>query len=246
MRKAKLICAVMGSVLMLTSTGCGNTIPKLTEEQTGMVTEYAAGLLLKYDKNYNARVEDTTQYHEQLQKEEEERQKEEEQRKKEETEAKTAEVQSKTTPEQKEPSAETLQEFFGISDVQIQYSGYEVCDSYPQGNEEEPVFAAVTATTGNKLLVLAFEAASTSAEGSELNILDSKARFRVRLNGDAEKAALFTFLPEELASYKGTISAGESVKTVVIFEISAEESEGIESIVFTVRDDNNRAVFNLQ
>lgn len=249
MRKAKLFCAALCGVLMV--TGCGSTIPEMTPEQSAVVSEYAAGLLLKYDKNYNSRVEDTTAYHQQLLKEEEERQKaEEEKRKAEEKQAaqeaeQSGKTQSKAGGEQTAPTVETMEEFFGLSDVQIKYSGYEVYDSYPQGSEEEPVFA-VTATVGNKLLVCSFEVANIAAGDSQVNLLDLGAKFRVRLNGSGEKPALFTYLPDELASYQGTIAAGESVKTVVIFEISIEESESIESIAFTAKSNEGRATFNLQ
>ena len=63
MKKAKIMCAaVMSGVFAL--TGCAGTIPDMTRKETRMIAEYAAELLLKYDKNYVSRVVDTTEYHE--------------------------------------------------------------------------------------------------------------------------------------------------------------------------------------
>ena len=53
MRKLGLTLAVAASLCM---TACGASIPELTEEQNALVVEYAAGLLLKYDANYENRL----------------------------------------------------------------------------------------------------------------------------------------------------------------------------------------------
>ena len=43
-----LLLGMVGSML----TGCGKAIPEMTEEQHKLVVQYAADVLLKYDKNY--------------------------------------------------------------------------------------------------------------------------------------------------------------------------------------------------
>ena len=36
--------------------GCGNEIPEMSEEESAMVSNYAATLLLKYDANYQTKL----------------------------------------------------------------------------------------------------------------------------------------------------------------------------------------------
>ena len=56
MKKGKII----GITVMVASllTGCVDAMPDLTEEQSALIAEYAADMLLKYSPNYNYRIED--------------------------------------------------------------------------------------------------------------------------------------------------------------------------------------------
>ena len=55
-RYARYICLMM--ILMLGLTGCGSTIPDMTDAQREAISEYAVGLLLKYDTNQKSRLVD--------------------------------------------------------------------------------------------------------------------------------------------------------------------------------------------
>ena len=57
---------------------------------------------------------------------------------------------------------------------------------------------------------------------------------------------MVTSLPEELATYAGTIGAGETVRTVVIVEIPAQESDQVSTITLTVRGNAGSAQLPLQ
>ncbi|MCM1087931.1 MAG: hypothetical protein NC419_07215, partial [Muribaculaceae bacterium] len=62
MKKVSVLLCGIGIACIL--TGCGNTMPELTEEENDIITEYAVSLLLKYDKNYNSRLIDLAAYEE--------------------------------------------------------------------------------------------------------------------------------------------------------------------------------------
>ncbi len=54
MRKAGIfLCGIAAAVFM---TGCGAEVPELTEEETETISEYAAGVLLKYDRVSKGRL----------------------------------------------------------------------------------------------------------------------------------------------------------------------------------------------
>ena len=52
---------ITGIVILIFITafaaGCGNKIPEMTEQQQELIVEYAAGTVLKYDKNYDENTE---------------------------------------------------------------------------------------------------------------------------------------------------------------------------------------------
>ena len=54
MKKGKVLCMLVMSAVLL--TGCVDAMPDLTREQSGMIAEYAASLLLKYSPNYNYKI----------------------------------------------------------------------------------------------------------------------------------------------------------------------------------------------
>lgn len=252
MKKAKIMCAaVMSGVFAL--TGCAATIPDMTREETRMIAEYAAELLLKYDKNYVSRVVDTTEYHEEEQRKAEEERKAKEAAEKEqarlEAEKEQARLEAENgggTAQASEPTISSVEEFYQLQGVSIQYSGFGVYDSYPDQTEGEELFFSMSASEGNKLLVLYFDVTNTSGSEMVFNMMDVAPKFRISVNGSSNKVAMLTSLPEELATYEGTIGAGETVRTVVIVEIPAQESDQINTITLTVRGNAGSAQLPLQ
>lgn len=57
MKRKKTFCIMIISLLLLLA-GCGNHIPEMTKEQSAQISEYAAGLLLKYDEGNVNRLTD--------------------------------------------------------------------------------------------------------------------------------------------------------------------------------------------
>ena len=55
------LCGITAAICM---TGCGSIMPDLTEEETEIISEYASGVLLKYDRVYRSRLMDMSEYEE--------------------------------------------------------------------------------------------------------------------------------------------------------------------------------------
>ena len=53
------LCGITAAICM---TGCGSIMPDLTEEETEIISEYASGVLLKYDRVYRSRLMDMSEY----------------------------------------------------------------------------------------------------------------------------------------------------------------------------------------
>ena len=156
---------IIGLPLIMTGiwlTGCGNAIPEMTMEQQELVVEFAASELLKYDVNYQSKLtaHEPEQQHEEEQGEQ----------------PKEPLIEEETLPEEiiadtdvtivdntgtVEAQNISIADFLDLTGVEISYAGYETVDTYPEGEAKEAYFF-MSATEGNKLLVLRFSALNVS------------------------------------------------------------------------------------
>lgn len=235
------LCGIAAAALV---SGCGADMPELTREETDLISEYAVGVLLKYDKDHVNRLVDTAGYEIAEAEEPEETTKEEPEQDESEEQAKETQTVDVSEDEEAAAMPSTIEEYYGIKDITIQYNGYELSQSYPPSTEENNMFFAMDATEGMQLLVLKFTAYNTSGSDQTLDMLGHGARFRVSLNGEASKGALATMLLNDMQTYKDVIPAGSSTELVSIVEIPQSVSVG--TIEFILRGNGENAVLTLQ
>lgn len=234
-----LLCSVAAAFLM---TGCGE-MPDLTQEETELISEYAVGVLLKYDRAYNNRLVDTSAYdlaEEETEPSEEEIQEEEPEPEVEEP----AEVVDVSQDEEVQPAISSVEEYYGIPNLAISYTGYEIADSYPPSEEGAvPVFS-MDASPGTQLLVLKFNVQNTSGQDQQMDMLGYGATFRVSVNGEASKGALATMLVNDMQTYDDVIPANAAVEMVSIVEVPQGTNVG--SIDFILRGNGEDGTLTLQ
>lgn len=234
-----LLCSVAAAFVM---TGCGE-MPELTQEESELISEYAVGVLLKYDTAYNNRLVDTPAddpAEEETELPEEENPEEEPEPEMEEP----AEVVDVSQDEETQPAVSSVEEYYGIPNVMISYTGYELTDSYPPSEEGAvPVFS-MDASAGTQLLVLKFNVQNTSGQDQQMNMLGYGATFRVSVNGEASKGALATMLVNDMQTYDDVIPANTSVEMVSIVEVPQGTNVG--SIEFILRGNGEDGTLTLQ
>lgn len=237
-RIGTLLCGV---AVMLIMTGCGATVPDLTEEETAIISQYAADVLLKYDKNHGSRLvelpEETV----------EEVAETEETPAAEETQPEASDdvtVVDKTKEAEETAETTTIESYYGISDFTFQYTGYEIVNSYPDMEEEGDVFFSMDATEGTQLLVLKFQATNQTGTEQMLSMLSYGARFRISVNGESSKGALATMLLNDMQTCEQTVEPGSSIELVSIIEIPVDT--GIDSIDLILRGGEQDAAMKLQ
>lgn len=234
-----LLCSVAAAFVM---TGCGE-MPELTQEESELISEYAVGVLLKYDTAYNNRLVDTPAddpAEEETELPEEENPEEEPEPEMEEP----AEVVDVSQDEETQPAVSSVEEYYGIPNVMISYTGYELADSYPPSEEGAvPVFS-MDASAGTQLLVLKFNVQNTSGQDQQMNMLGYGATFRVSVNGEASKGALATMLVNDMQTYDDVIPANTSVEMVSIVEVPQGTNVG--SIEFILRGNGEDGTLTLQ
>lgn len=240
-RACKLLCGIMAAVLL---SGCGSTMPDLTQEETDLISEYAVGVLLKYDKHHSGRLVDTTDYETAEDVAKTEEQEETEQPEPEEVPVDDTEVVDVSQDEETIAIPATIEEYYGLQDFTFQYTGYELAQNYPPDAGGNDVFFAMDATAGMQLLVLRFMAFNTSSSDQTLNMLDRGARFRVSVNGESSKGALATMLLNDMQTYDDVVPAGSAVELVSIVEVP--QSVSINTIDFILRGGEDNAVLKLQ
>ena len=238
---------IIGLPLIMTGiwlTGCGNAIPEMTMEQQELVVEFAASELLKYDVNYQSKLTAP----------EPEQQPEEEQGEQ----PKEPLIEEETLPEEiiadtdvtivdntgtVEAQNISIADFLDLTGVEISYAGYETVDTYPEGEAKEAYFF-MSATEGNKLLVLRFSALNVSGEELSIDLSKSQTRYKIILNG-TEKNALTTMLINDMAYYQGTLAANESIELVLLCEIQDDQTEFIDTLQLKIKSVDDSATISL-
>lgn len=240
------VCTLMCGIIMAALvTGCGATMPDLTQEETELISEYAVGVLLKYDKHHGSRLIDMSEYEtaaEDIQEDTPEEVPEEEPIQ--ENPADNTEVIDVSQDEELTVPPSTIEEYYGIQGVAFQYIGYDLTHSYPSDEDDEDIFFAMDATDGMQLLVLRFAANNLSSEDKSLNMMEYGVKFRVSVNGEIGQNALSTMLLDDMQTYNGVIPVGSGVELVSIVEVP--KSISIETIDFILRSDGENAVMTLQ
>ena len=240
------VCTLMCGIIMAALvTGCGAMMPDLTQEETDLISEYAVGVLLKYDKHHNGRLVDTTDYDtaaEDIQEDTPEEVPEEETVQEDPTD--NTEVIDVSQDEELSVPPSTIEEYYGIQGITFQYIGYDLTQSYPSGADDENLFFAMDATEGMQLLVLRFAAKNISSEDKSLNMMEYGAKFRVSINGESGQNALSTMLLDDIQTYNDVLPAGSGVELVSIVEVP--KSISIETIDFILRGEEENAVMTLQ
>lgn len=239
MRKAgTFLCSILAAALL---SGCGATMPDLTQEETDLISEYAVGILLKYDKHHRSRLVDTTVYDVVVEEIPEETLEEEPEQTNPVNDMEVVDVSQDVEPAA--PPA-TIEEYYGIQGFTFQYLGYDLTQSYPSNASDENLFFAMDATEGSQLLVLRFLATNVSSADQALNMLSYGVKFRVSVNGEAGQSVLTTMLLNDMQSYHDVVPAGSGVELVSIVEIPQSLSVG--TIDFMMRGNDASASMTLQ
>ncbi|HKM04532.1 MAG TPA: hypothetical protein VJZ04_08115 [Lachnospiraceae bacterium] len=244
MKKIKIIAPfILSGILLL--TGCGASIPELTEEQNQLITEYAAGLLLKYDKNQHSMLVDTSI-----------------------VENSDSSLESNSIeeliPETNSPEVDgnetiisdneiTMEEiqpiemapFLGLDGINITYTGYEVCDSYP-GDLDEELFLSMDASNNKKLVVFSFDVTNISDKEKLADFLNVDSRYRFFINGGKQNNSLTTMLPNDLSTFHNMLQPNETKQLVLVIEVAPEITENITDISLVIKLSDNKQTYILQ
>lgn len=266
-RKSLCIILYMTTVIAasLMLSGCG-LIPSLnlTEEQSTLIAEFAAGKLVEYVKGHpgglmNLEDVDRSEVNPGLKKEEEQPDElppllpgstdspapappdeivpnDEEQFVPE----STGDEALVEAPEVDAPPAKSLAEALGIEGADLKYDHYEVVSTYPDNTE---LAFTMKAAPGKELLIVHFVLSNPGS--SDINAFTDSSNFKVRMmvNGSDKIRGDVTFLDNDLMNYQGLLTPGAQVDSVLVFEV--KEGTAISSMDLLILEDDNENKYPL-
>lgn len=257
----KIIALSCFFVLMICSMGCAKTI-ELTDEEQYLVAEYAAELLLKYDRNIDTKYYSDDKITTTEEFVTEEVVTEELETTEEVTEAVTETTEEVGTTESDNTEASTTQAetdnvdlsgtsadkdfdiaaFAGVDTVSVKYSYYMIAEEYPS-MDHDGVAITIEAPGGYKLLVLKFNMENKTGEDQYVDLYSKDLEYSIIINDSKSAKQMLTILIDDLYTYQGTIQGNMFEEVVLLFQVSDSVAEEIEndSLKLRVTDANNNS-----
>lgn len=258
--KRQLLAGLIVCSLFAT-TGCGQVID-LTDEENHLIAEYAAELLLKYDRNYDTRynpdeLEETAESMTDTDAVTEVTTTETPT-----TEAATTEqtVSAEEQTTQAQPSAdEAVKEdigatvdsdfdiaaFVGESRISVRYAYYMVVDSYPS-YDQDGMYIEVQAPEGYKLLVLKFEVENKTNEDQAVDLYDKDVNYNIVVDNSRTTKQMLTILSDDLYTYDKTIQASSREEAVLLYTVSDSVANKWKDLKLQVKYGGTSAVLQLE
>lgn len=219
MRKNRMIAlaAVLSMVLL---NGC-QSVPDMTEQQSDMIAEYSAGVLLRYSDRYERRLITKKQ----LQKEE--NNDEQQVSPSPSAIAATAAPVSQTPEDQQvvdqSPQPDTTElpslsvnEFYHLNGVTVSYDSYQFTKRYAN--------TQIRAQKGETLLVVSFLLNNTSGRKKKLNLMNrTDLSYLLEVDGSQYYPGPSMLENGGMNELSTTLKAGQKEKAVLIYRMSKEK-----------------------
>lgn len=220
MRKITGYIVVLTSAVLLSS--CVKNDIKMTDEQVSRAAEYTAGVLLKYDKNYESTLIDEMITAEETQKPITTNDSQDLEGEQTENKAETGKEPENGKLQEEQVKKAELSDIFDVKECKIDFSKYKILDSYKQG---ESIY--IKSDKGKKLLILQFKIKNNSNSDKRINLLKKNVSYALVVDDESEYQPDLSILVNDLQFYNESIQKGKSKKAVLVFNISKKETNSI-------------------
>ncbi len=140
----------------------------------------------------------------------------------------------------------SIAEALGIPEFDVTYTGYEAVDVYPEeSSNEDVVLFSLTAEEGQKLLILHFDLSNYSGADAECAPINKDVKIRLIINETDRLNQQMTILMNDLKSFDDILAAGETRDTVLVFYLDEEMQDSIESMSLLIIDTEGEHRFEL-
>lgn len=247
-------CLLVTVIMMLGLTGCGR---ELSTEENRIIAEYAAELLLKYDRNYQSKYldeEDTTEFIQESQTgdvsteattEKVTTEEASEEEKKPDTEAPEAGREEENIPPSDDGSVQDIAAIVGLEGISIVYNRCMFLDRYPS-MDQDGAFIYLEADKGYKLVVVKFDMINTTSEDRQVDLLNSTLDYRLVLNESRAAKPMLTILMDDLGTFSAVVPADSEQSAVLVFQMSDTMIDKIEQLDIRVTYQNEEHTIPIQ
>lgn len=135
----------------------------------------------------------------------------------------------------------SLEEALGTGEAALSYDHYEIAATYPP-NDTEIAFS-MKAAAGKELLVLHFIMSNPTDHDIEVRTDSDNFKVRLALNGSDRLRGDITFLDNDLMNYSGILEPSAAADTVLVFEIP--EGGGVSSMDLLIVVDGEEERYGL-
>lgn len=261
MKKWLVLCCIL--ILSLFAVGCEKTID-LTDEESQLIAEYAAELLIKYDRNLHPKYDDsdiiaspddatsevTTEAATELTTENE-------------AEAEEATKQDATTEDHISTSQQVqtvediegvvadsdssfdIASFLGEKNISITYMHHMLLDTYPS-YDRDGVYIEIEAPSGYKLLVLKFGIENRTNETQMIDLYEKDAKYNIILNNKKSARQMLTILMDDMYTYQKKLDGSMREEAVLLYQISDNLADSIDDLKLKITYDGNEHIMQLQ
>ncbi len=257
----KVIAALGLIILSLFAVGCEKTID-LTDEENRIIAEYAAELLLKYDRNLDSKYYDSIEKMatEDIFKQEPVTEKNTEDNTTVETTTegnnndvqlpeKSTESSTETSTGQEKKDVIDAREFdlgsfMGLSGISIKYSHYMIADSYPS-YDKDGVYIEIEAPDGYKLLVLKFDIENLANQSQNVDLYALDMGYYIIVNDEKTAKQMLTILLDDLYTYQKELGKGDKEEAVLIFQMSDSVARYVTNLKLGIKSGDREQTISL-
>lgn len=221
MKRYKRFLFVCIAACSMVLGGCGDTLHELTAEEEDLIVHYAAYVVAKHNiqqKDGMSGVvipESTPQDTESVESSDD-----------------TETVEDTQSPEGGTEGSGEGQEVVDNtvfladaighgSDLTITYGGSYVADNYIEGSAY-----SIDASEGHTYYIMKFTLTNTTEADVTVDNVTKGLAFKL-LSGDVTANSEVTFLMTDFSTYYGTVPAGQSVETILLFEVAESSAESL-------------------
>lgn len=240
--KRNRIVALIAILSMISLTGCMD-MSDLTEEQSDLVAEYSAGVLLRYSDRYERRLITKEQLEKQGEKIEEVLPTST-------TEATPTPVtdasandttgDGSSEPEATEVPGVPVNDFYHLDGVTVAYDSYQFVNKF--GTDSQ-----IRADKGETLLIVSFLLKNTSGKTKNINLLDDRPdiSYTLDVDGNQYQPQLSILENGGMNQLSTKLKSGKKEKAVLIYRMDQAQKNAA-SITLTIADGNQQSKVTLR
>ncbi len=234
MRKKRLAAAALAFSVATIACGCGDQMFEMTDDEKAVIVNYSAHVVSKFNTRQPEGIQDVSVLEKLLDDEEkrQEEKKQEEQAKKEDTAGREdhAALPDDSGQKTEQKNYVSLSNALQLDGIDAAYKSYEVCSAY-KGSDSY----SISAGSGKDLLVLHVNLKNQGNKTVNCDILSKSPSFMLNVNDKVHVPADTTILLNDLGTYQNKIKAGETKKTVLIFQVRHNAAKTVKSMDVEVR-----------